>query len=440
MPSCEEVLNILDTERARQELFRLYLGRSAEVSQQARRFADLVSEYKGYFPTSCDSVRLFSAPGRVEVGGNHTDHSHGRVLAAAVNLDAVAVASRSPDRPITIFSEGYPEPFVLDTDDLYRKEEESGSSLALIRGLCRAFRDKGYSTGGFNAWVSSDVAVGSGLSSSAAFEVLIGTILNSLYNDGKVSPEDVALAGQYAENEYFGKPSGLMDQMTSAVGGLVTIDFADPAHPSVKKVDFEFGSSGFDVVVVNTGGSHADLTQHYSSVAQEMRAVANALGADALRGASAAELMKAVQKLRRTVGDRALLRAIHFFADNERVALQVDALGKADFERFLRLVNDSGRSSWMLLQNVYAPERPEEQSLSLALALTEQILDERGACRVHGGGFAGTILSFVPGDVAAKYVAKMDDVFGGGAARILRIRPVGACEMLSSNIISPGEE
>jgi galactokinase len=273
------------------------------------------------------------------------------------------------------------------------------------------------------------VAVGSGLSSSAAFEVLVGTVLNFLYNDGKVTPEHLALAGQFAENEYFGKPSGLMDQMTAAVGGLVTIDFADPTTPLVRKVDFQFDSCGYDTVVVNAGGSHADLTAHYSAVAREMKEVASALGTEVLRESSAEELTAAVKGLRGKVGDRAILRAFHFFADNERVAAQVSALENGDVQEFLRLVSESGRSSWMLCQNVYAPERPEEQGLSLALALTEQILRGKGACRVHGGGFAGTILTFVPQEMTAEYLAEMNDVFGEDSAKRLRIRPLGAGEI-----------
>ncbi|NQT82757.1 galactokinase [bacterium] len=431
MASHKELLGRFETERAKQVLSRLYGEDPNLIATQLSRYARLIREHERHFGGDCQSVRLFRAPGRVEVGGNHTDHNHGRVLAAAINLDAIAAACRCPGSVVTVRSEGYTKPFVVDVADLDKKNEESESSLGLIRGICRAFRDRGYEVGGFNASVSSDVAVGSGLSSSAAFEVLIGTILNSLFNDRRVSAKDIALAGQYAENEYFGKPSGLMDQMTIAVGGLVTIDFADSTDPVVKKVDFDFDSCGFDVVVVNTGGSHADLTRHYSAVAQEMREVAKALGVQVLRESSAAQLMQNVKELRRRVGDRAILRALHFFADNERVTEQVDTLETGDFRRFLRLVNESGRSSWMLLQNVYDPERPEEQGLTLALALTQKVLSGKGACRVHGGGFAGTILAFVPREMTAEYVAKMDGVFGEGAARQLRIRSQGAGEIIT---------
>ncbi len=432
MPSYDELLGLLETGHAREELSRLYGQDARDVGDQVRRYASLLREHKTRFGEASETVRLFSAPGRVEVGGNHTDHNHGRVLSAAINLDAVAVACRAPGNIATIRSEGYAQPFVVDVTDLEMKDKESESSLALIRGICRAFRDKRYEVGAFNACVGNNVAVGSGLSSSAAFEVLFGTLLNFLYNNGSIGEKDIALAGQYAENEYFGKPSGLMDQMTSAVGGLVSIDFAAPTRPLLKKVNFDFDSCGFDIVVVNTGGSHADLTQHYSGVAKEMKKVAKALGAEALRESSPMQLMDAVKELRPRVGDRAILRALHFFADNERVAAQVNALERGDFERFLRLVNESGRSSWMLLQNVYAPECLEEQGLSLALAVTEELLKGRGACRVHGGGFAGTILAFVPRDTTAEYLAKMNELFGENAARPLRIRYPGAGEIITA--------
>jgi galactokinase len=263
--------------------------------------------------------------------------------------------------------------------------------------------------------------------------VLIATILNHLFNGGEIPAKDTALMGQYAENRYFGKPSGLMDQMTSAVGGLVTIDFQDPTNPLVRKLDFDFSSCKYDLVVVNTGGSHADLTPHYSAVAAEMKAVAAALGKSVLREVSLEKLLDSVKELRTIVGDRAVLRALHFFADNERVARQVEALATGDVETFLRLVNESGRSSWMLLQNLYAPERPAEQRLSLALAVSEQMLKGRGACRVHGGGFAGTILAFVPQELTPFYTEKMNDLFGDRASQMLRVRSLGAGEVFAGS-------
>ena len=429
MSSHEQILEYLSGATDAHELMRLFGDESRPLERQAARYATLVAGHGKRFRERNEDVWLFSAPGRVEVGGNHTDHNHGRVLAAAVNLDAIAAATPASEDAVTVYSEGYGEPFRVDLSALDRKESEKETSAALIRGVCRAFRDRGYRIGGFNACVTSDVAVGSGLSSSAAFEVLIGTILNHLFNGGDVPPKDIALTGQYAENVYFGKPSGLMDQMTSAVGGLVTIDFEDPANPAVRKLDFDFASCGYDLVVVNTGGSHADLTPHYSAVATEMKAVAAALGKNVLREVSLEELMNSVKKLRGKVGDRAVLRALHFFADNERVARQVESLVSGEVETFLRLVNESGRSSWMLLQNLYAPEQPAEQGLPLALAVTERMLNGNGACRVHGGGFAGTILAFIPQDLTASYVEKMNDLFGDGAAQTLRVRSLGAGEV-----------
>ncbi|MDP2896782.1 MAG: galactokinase family protein [bacterium] len=429
MSSHEQLLDYLKRAAAAQQLTRWYGNERQTPGRQAARYGTLVAGHRKQFGEGKDKVRLFSAPGRVEVGGNHTDHNHGRVLAAAVNLDVIAAVTPATDYVITVHSEGYGDPFRIDLSDLDAKEDEKETSSALIRGICRAFRDRGYKIGGFNACVTSDVAVGSGLSSSAAFEVLIATTLNHLFNGGDIPAKDIALMGQYAENYYFGKPSGLMDQMTGAVGGLVTIDFQDPTNPLVRKLDFDFASCGYDLVVVNTGGSHADLTPHYSAVATEMKAVATALGKNVLREVSFKELTDSIKKVRREVGDRAVLRALHFFADNERVAQQVNALAARDVETFLRLVNESGQSSWMLLQNLYAPERPAEQGLALALAVTDQMLKGKGACRVHGGGFAGTILVFVPHELTASYTDRMNDLFGDRAAQTLRVRSLGAGEV-----------
>lgn len=427
----DEILNGLRTGAEKSQLSHLHGNDPNVVAAQLARYERLVEEHKKRFGAEGESVRLFSAPGRVEVGGNHTDHNHGRVLSAAINLDAIAVASPVSGDKVTVYSDGYEHPFVIDLVDLERKASEKQTSGALIRGLCRALQDRGYKVEGFNACVNSNVTVGSGLSSSAAFEVLVATILNCLCNGGAIPARDIALMGQYAENEYFGKPSGLMDQMTSAVGGLVTIDFEDPTDPAVKKVDFDFDTSGFNIVVVGTGASHADLTEHYACVSGEMRAVARVLGGEVLRDFSAEQLMSALKDLRKEVGDRAILRAIHFFGDNRRVSEQVLALEQGDFESFLRLVNKSGRSSWMLLQNVYATERPAEQGVSVALAVTDEILKGKGACRVHGGGFAGTILAFVPHELTAQYTATMDGLFGQAAARSLRIRSSGAGEVMA---------
>jgi galactokinase len=327
-----------------------------------------------------------------------------------------------------VHSEGYDEPFKDDVSLLDVRPDEQGSTNALIRGVAAYLRERGSEVGGFCATVTSDVAVGSGLSSSAAFEVLIGTVFNHFYNEGAIEPPEIALAGRHAENQYFGKPSGLMDQMTSAVGGFVTIDFGKPTDPEVRQVRCDLGASGLSLVVTDTGGSHADLTPEYASVQKEMQAVSRALGAEVLRDASCDQMFARVGELRKQLGDRAILRALHFFQDNARVVDQVAALEAGDIDGFLALVNESGRSSWTQLQNCYVAGAAE-QGVSLALALSRTVLEGRGAWRVHGGGFAGTILAVVPNDLLDRYVTRMDSTFGEGAACVLRVRETGATRL-----------
>lgn len=416
----------LYAETVRETLARLYGGTPGTIQGSTRRFERLLESFAQHFPTAASAdIALFSAPGRIEIGGNHTDHNNGRVLAAAIHLDTIAVAAPAADGIVTAYSEGYPEPFVVDTGDPARRNTERGNSAALIRGVASRLSERGYRVGGFQACVTSDVGVGSGLSSSAAFEVLIGTIFNHFYNDGEIEPREIALAGRYAENHFFGKPCGLMDQTTSAVGGFVTIDFANPTDPLVHRVRCDLAASGLSLVVTDTGGSHADLTPAYASILDEMQAVARHLGAEFLGEVSRERLLEQLGNLRAQVGDRAILRALHFFDDNERVAEQVAALESGDTDRFLTLVNESGRSSWMLLQNCYVPGAVE-QGIALGLALSENILGSRGAWRVHGGGFAGTILAFVPNDLLESYVARMDATFSKSAAQPLRVRQTGA--------------
>ena len=370
-----------------------------------------------------------SAPGRVEVGGNHTDHNHGRVLAAAIDLDAIAAAAPMQDDRITISSEGYAQAVEVMCGDTAVKKAELGTTQALVRGIVARFREKGYRTGGFRAHITSQVAPGSGLSSSAAIEVLIGTILNALFNEGKISQEELAVIGQYAENVYFGKPCGLMDQTASAVGGIVAIDFRDPAKPDIHRVSRSFDEFGLQVLVIHTGGSHADLTPEYAAVPAEMKAVARALGGKVCRDIAGEQaLVAALPSLRATVGDRAALRAIHFLRETARVQEQVHALEAGDSATFLAGVIASGRSSALWLQNCYAVSMPAEQGIMLALALTEQYpgVAQRGAWRVHGGGFAGTMLAILPGDVVPGYRAAMETVFGPGSVAVLTVRRPGA--------------
>jgi galactokinase len=330
-----------------------------------------------------------------------------------------------------MYSEGYSEPFIVDLSNLSMQKEEKESTSALIRGIAARFNDLKYNLGGFNAYMTSDVLPGSGLSSSASVEVLIGTIFNYLFNEGKIAPEEIAIVGQYAENNYFGKPCGLMDQMTCAVGGIITIDFKEPQHPIVNKVNFDFSSQDYSLIVVDTGGNHADLTEDYAAVPIEMKSIAKELGAQVCRDIEAGELVKQISNLREKVGDRAILRALHFLGDNERVVHQVNALEAGNFKQFLRLVNESGTSSFKWLQNIYTPKNVREQGISLALALTEKYLREigEGACRVHGGGFAGTIQVFLPNKAIKSYKEMMTSVFGLESVLRLSIRSYGSIHL-----------
>lgn len=413
--------------RTHEALFRqLYGTVPAILEKQYRRYNRLAKQHNDEFG---DGERhCFSVPGRTEIGGNHTDHNHGRVLAASVSLDAIAVAARNDDHRVVLHSEGYGAPFSIDLTRLEVVAAERETTAALIRGIAARFKQLGYQIGGFNACMSSAVLPGSGLSSSAAVEVLIGTIFNVLFNNSSISPETVAAIGQYAENQYFGKPCGLMDQMACAVGGIIHIDFKDPQKPLVEKVAFDFASRHYRLLVVNSGGSHADLTADYAAIPAEMKAVARALGKAVCRDITPQELLGNMAPLRQRVGDRALLRALHFLGDNERVTAQVNALKAGDFSRFLQLVRESGNSSFKWLQNIYAGHDGHEQGVALALALSEQYIAAigEGACRVHGGGFAGTIQVYLPESAVPGYVKQIEAVFGPGAAMVLNIRPLGA--------------
>ncbi len=422
MPAPSDPADAIRSGRADAALAALY--GEQDVPSQRARYAALLETFAARFPAS-GPASLFSAPGRTEVGGNHTDHNAGRVLAAAVNLDAIAAAAPRLDGVIRVASEGYGEAEV-DTDELPPVEAEQGTFAALIRGVCAGLAQRGHRVGGFDACVTSAVLKGSGLSSSAAFEVLIATILNHLHNRGRVAPIVLAQIGQYAENVYFGKPCGLMDQTTSALGGFVTIDFRDAAQPLVRKLEFDFAASGHALVIVDTGGDHADLTDDYAAVRREMQSVAEALGGRVLRDVTREQVLANIPALRAQAGDRAILRALHFFEDDRRVVAQADALEAGDTDRFLQLVVESGRSSWMLLQNCYQPWNARVQGITLALAMSERILEGRGAWRVHGGGFAGTIQAFVPRDLLPGYLSAMRAVFGEGACLELRVRPKGA--------------
>ena len=371
-----------------------------------------------------DKIYHFSAPGRTEIGGNHTDHQHGRVLAAAVDMETTAEVTLNGTNIIRVDSAGY-RPVEIDLSALTIREEEKNTTAALIRGVAAAFQQRGYKLSGFDAKVKSTVLPGSGFSSSAAFEVLIGRILNGLFADNAVSVIEIAQSGQYAENVYFGKTSGLMDQMASSIGGLVFIDFADPKRPIVEKIDHDFAHCGYTPCILDSGADHADLTDEYAAVPAECRAVAAVCGGEVLRDVPFETFLAKLPECRRQCGDRAVLRAFHIYADNDRVAKQVAALREGDFGTFLRLVNESGHSSWEYLQNVIPAGYKEHQEMGVTIAAAKHYLNGKGAVRVHGGGFAGTAQAFVPVDMLADFKAHMEAILGEGRCHVLSIRPEG---------------
>ncbi len=401
-------------------LAQVYGAKATE--QQRVRYLGVLERYEQNYQG--EEPRFFSAPGRTEIGGNHTDHNHGCVLAASVNLDAIAAAAPNGTDTAYLFSEGYGSHQVTLTD-LQANPAEYGQSISLLRGVLAEFQRRGYKIGGFNAACASDVLSGSGLSSSASYEVLLCTVVNHLFNGGTVDPVEIGQISQKVENVYFGKPSGLMDQTASAVGNCVTIDFADTEKPIIKQVDFDLASYGYALCIVDTGGNHANLTAEYSAIRSEMEAVAGELGAPYLRKADENMMRQRMADLRKKLGDRAILRAMHFYADNRRVAQQVHAIENKEFSRFLELIIESGYSSYMYNQNTYAPGNAAEQPVSLGLALSEELLRGKGAWRVHGGGFAGTIQAFVPQDMLQCYQEGMEAVFGQGSCYILSVRAHG---------------
>lgn len=373
-------------------------------------------------------TRMFSAPGRTEVGGNHTDHQLGRVFAASISLDVAAAVMPTDDNIITYVSQGF-EVKPVDITDTAIKEEEKNTTEALIRGVAAGLKSKGYQIGGFRCYAQSDVLPGSGMSSSAAFEVLIGTIINGLYNDGQILSVEIAKCGQIAENQYFMKGSGLLDQMACSTGSFAYMDFGDPDNVIVEKVDFAPSDYGYDLILTDVRASHADLSDEYSLVPSEMKAAAKVLGKEILGTCTKQEVIENCKAIREACGDRAFLRAYHFVCETQRAKDEADALRKGDFTAFLKLVRESGRSSWMYLQNISAPGDSANQAIAVALALSESLLQEEGAYRVHGGGFAGTIQAFVPNKDTEAYIALMESVFGKGCCYVLSIRECGGTEI-----------
>jgi galactokinase len=410
-----------------------------QIDKARQRYISLTEGLMKGFPESNNDVRVFTAAGRTELCGNHTDHNFGKVLAASIQMDAVAIVVPRNDKKVIFRSTGYPD-VEVDLNDLSINENEKGTTEALVRGIAAELQARGTTVGGFTANAASTVLGGSGLSSSAAVEVLFGKIFDCLYGGGKRSALELAQIGQKSENMYFGKPSGLMDQTACASGGAVAIDFGDPSNPKVKQINFDLAAEGFSLCVVDTKGSHADLTPDYAAVPAEMKAVAAHFGKNHLRELNLETLLPAIQEIRGKLGDRAILRAIHFFNENNRVDAMLSALEKLDavksaaekksvLQEYFNIVNASGDSSWELLQNVYSPKRANEQGIPLALAITRNFLQNEGACRVHGGGFAGTIQAYIPTTKLAEYKTLMENVFGKDSVTVLRIRPVGAAEL-----------
>lgn len=394
-----------------------------------KRFQALLDRHKELFGGSEDETMLFSTAGRTELAGNHTDHNLGLVIAGTINLDTIAAVSLRDDSTVIVNSEGFPE-VVVDISNLEVREEEKNTTQSLLRGIAKAFKDRGLKVGGWQANTTTRVLKGSGLSSSAAIEVLCAEIFNNLFNDDVLAPVELAKISQYAENVYFGKPSGLMDQIGCAQGGIVGIDFADNANPVLTPLDVNFEDYGYDLVIVDTKGNHADLTGEYAAVPAEMKQVAAYFGADCLRKVDYEEFIEKLPQLREAVSnDRAILRAIHFFDENMRVEAMLDCLKEKDIDGYLYYVEESGNSSFKYLQNVYPAINVKEQGLSLALALTEDFLSGEGACRVHGGGFAGTIQAYIPKELTDDYIDFMDSVFGEGSATVLAIRKRPTCRL-----------
>lgn len=397
------------------------------IYYQRERYINAIKKFEQCYKPG--DVEIFSAPGRTEICGNHTDHQNGEVLAASVNLDTIGVVRKTDDNVIRLVSDNYDE-IIIRLDDVSVEEKEKETTKALIKGVVSGFLERNYSVGGFQAYITSDVLIGAGLSSSAAFETLIVTILSGLYNCGKISATEIAIIGQYAENVYFGKPCGLMDQMASSIGNLVHIDFANPECPYVEKIDFDMEKYGYRLCITDTKGSHADLTDEYAAIPKEMKLVAKYFGKEVLRDISINDVLDNITDLRKKLGDRCVLRTLHFIYENKRVQKEVSALKAGNIGAFLDDVKASGNSSFKYLQNVYSNQDIKNQNVSLALFVSEMFLGQNGVCRVHGGGFAGTIQAFVKNGYVENYKYEMDKIFGKDSCKDLRIRKYGGIKVL----------
>ncbi len=428
MVSLEQAERSLRTGEMDAVICNVYGCGSGEERYYRDRMLQVIDGYRHCFGEA--KIELFSAPGRTELGGNHTDHQNGNVLAGSVNLDVVACASPNDSKMIRIVSEGYPQE-EIDLSDLTPQPAEVNHTAALIRGVAAAIYKRGYTVGGFNCYMTSNVLGGSGLSSSAAYEVAVGTIMNRFFCERQLTAVDIAKIGQYAENIYFGKPCGLLDQMAASVGGIIAVDFGSTETPVVTRVDYAMKESGYTLCIIDTGGDHKELTGAYAAIPEEMGSIAAAFGKTVLREVDEDSFLREIPALRTQYGDRAVLRAMHFFAETKRAVEEKQALENKDFSRFLELVNESGRSSAMYLQNVYAGISTLQQEMLISIALAEKLLHGRGAVRVHGGGFAGTIQAFVPNDMLDEFKQKIEAVLGAGSCHVLNIRPVGGTVLLA---------
>lgn len=419
----EHTLKLLESEKAKKLLGELY-GKAA-VAENQKRYEDLVGKFVKEFGEK--DLYLFSSPGRTEISGNHTDHNHGKVLAGSINLDCVGVAAVNDTNFVNIVSETFNQSFTIDLNHLEPSDRMAGT-VDLVKGLLKGFEKSGYEVGGFDAYVTSNVISAAGVSSSASFEMLLCSMLNTFFNAGKMDTVAYAHIGKYSENHYWNKASGLLDQMACAVGGLITIDFLEPQAPVVEKIDFDFASQNHSLIIVNTGKGHADLSADYSSVPNEMKKVAQYFGKEVCAEISEEEVIANLAKVRAFAGDRSVMRAFHFFEENKRVEQEVKALRENDFAAFLEGITASGNSSWKWLQNVYTTADVQEQGISIALALTELFIAKkgRGACRVHGGGFAGVIMAMIPNDLVDEYTEYIENAIGEGNVYRMSIRPHGA--------------
>ena len=418
-----DTIQMLESEKSRKLMAALY-GETA-VEANIERYQNLVKSFQKKFAE--EDITLFSSPGRTEISGNHTDHNHGKVLAGSINLDCVGVAAKNNSSKVHIISETFNQSFIIDLNDLSPSDKKAGT-IDLVKGLLQGFRESGYEVGGFNAYITSNVISAAGVSSSASFEMLLCSILNTFFNEGRMDTVAYAHIGKYSENVYWDKASGLLDQMACAVGGLITIDFMEPASPVVEKIDFDFSSQNHSLIIVNTGKGHADLSADYSSVPIEMKKVAEFFGKEVCAQITEEEVIEHLAEVRAYAGDRSVLRALHFFEENKRVEAEVKALKEGRFTDFLMNITASGNSSWKWLQNCFTNSAYQEQGITVALALTELFIAEkqRGACRVHGGGFAGVIMAMLPNDLVDEYVAYIEKALGEGNAYRMSIRPYGA--------------